>query len=150
MNAIAPEYGSELGSYLRSTLVDESGGLWRLYNPLVAGMSIVGVGYQQTGGYYNPTEIVTVLSKRDDTNSDFFTNSLRFIFGSTTEVSAGQSLSVTMTFVQETNQTTDGPQPKVFQIATEIVVGIATTGTKKSYRLHNLTFDRVTLPGRSL
>jgi uncharacterized caspase-like protein len=148
MNATAPENYGEIGSFLRSTLVDENGGLWRLHNSFVAGMSIVGVGMQVTGNYYNPAEIVTVLSKRDDLNSNVFQNRY-FIYGSTTEVSAAQSLTVTITFVQETNQTTDGPQPRVFQMATEIVVGIATTGMKKFYTLHNLTFDRVSLPGRS-
>jgi hypothetical protein len=155
MNAIAPERDlNYMGGYLRSTLVDENGGLWRVPNSDVAGMSVVGVGQQGYAlPYYNPAEIVTALSKRDDSDSDFDRRiqykEFRFIFGSTTEMSPGQSLTITMTFVQDANQTTSGPPPKVFQMATEIVVGIATTGTKKSYSLHNLTFDRVSLPGRS-
>jgi hypothetical protein len=142
MNAIGPEdFGTPIGSYLRSTLVDENGGLWRVCNSDVAGMTIVGVGAQVTGVYYHPTEIVTVLSKRDDLNSDVFQNGNRFILGSTTEMSPGQSLTATMTFIQNGNQT-DAPS-KVFQLASEIVVGIAKTGTKKSYTLYNLTFDQV-------
>jgi uncharacterized caspase-like protein len=156
MNSVAPDSGHDrIGSYLRSTLIDENGGLWRLHNSDVAGMSVVGVGkqgYYADAPLYNPAEIVTVLSKRENLNSDFATNSQgyqnRFIFGSTTEMSPGLGLTVTMTFVQETNQTTDGPPPKVFQMATEIVVGVV-SGTKKSYTLYNLTFDRVSLPGRS-
>ena len=140
MNAIGGY--SSIGDFLRSTLVDENGGSWRLHNSYVAGMSIVSVGRQQTGDYYNPAEIVTVLSKRDDLNSDFFPNTIRFLLGSTTEMSPGQSLTVTMSFVQDGSS---GEPPKVFQMATEIVVGIATTGTKKSYTLHNLTFDRISL-----
>lgn len=62
-------------------------------------------------------------------------------------MSPGQSLSVTMTFVYDANETTSAP-PKVFQMATEIVVGIVTAGTKKSYTLYNLTFDRVSLSGK--
>lgn len=155
LNAIAPENGDQIGSYLRSTLVDENGGLWRLRNSDVAGMSIVGVGFNKRGTefmgsgstLYHPTEITTALSKRDELNSDTDVSlrGLHFIFGSTTEMSPGQSLTVTVTFVQEANTTTSGAPPKVFQIASEIVVGIAKTGTKKSYSLHNFTFDRVSM-----
>src|SRR6185369_5867153 len=77
MNAIANS--SVIGRSLRSTLVDENGGLWRPRNSDVAGMSIVGVGQQQSGFLYDPTEIVTVLAKRDDLNSDEDQNQ-RFIF----------------------------------------------------------------------
>jgi len=142
MNAIANS--SVIGRSLRSTLVDENGGLWRPRNSDVAGVSIVGVGQQQSGFLYDPTEIVTVLAKRDDLNSDEDQNQ-RFIFGPTTEMLPGQNMTVTMTFVQETNPTTSGAPPKIFQIASEIVVGIAKSGTKKSYSLHNFTFDQVSL-----
>jgi TolB-like protein len=146
MNATTPEHSYEIGPYLRSTLVDENGGLWRLHNSYVAGMSIVGVGRQRTGTYYDPAEIVTVLSNRDDLNSDVFENGRSpFIFGLMTEMSPGQSKTVTMTFIQETNQTTSSAPPKVFQVASEIVVGVAKTGTKKSYSLHNFTFDQVSM-----
>ncbi|HMG75028.1 MAG TPA: FlgO family outer membrane protein [Pyrinomonadaceae bacterium] len=146
MNAVASS--GVIGSYLRSTLVDENGGLWHLYNADVAGMSIVGVGQQASGFRYDPAEIVTVLSKRDDLNSDDFNvggTLFRFIFGSTTEMSSGQSLTVTMTFVDDGNQTTSGASPKVFQMATEIVVGVEKSGAKKSYTLHNFTFDQVSM-----
>jgi hypothetical protein len=158
MNAVASDRSfPSLGNYLRSTLVDDSGGLWRLQNSDVAGMSIVGVGVQNPyGPYYNPAEIVTVLSKRDDLNSDVgkgtsamgVVGEYRFIFGSTTEMSAEQSLTVSMTFVQDANQTPPNTPPKVFQLATEIVVGIAKASSKKSYTLYNLTFDRVNLPAQ--
>jgi Caspase domain len=149
MNAVAPDGAYvALGSYLRSTLVDENGELWRLNNSDVAGISIVGVGAQSTGYSYNPSEIGTVLSKRDDLNSDVFNNNPTrpFIFGSMTEISPGQSLTVTVSFSQNVNQTTSASLPKIFQMATEVVVGIATTGAKKSYTLYNLTFDQISLP----
>lgn len=150
MNATAADwnYGYSIGGYLRSTLVDENGGLWRLLNSDVSGMSIVGVGSQPTRGYYDPAEIVTVLSKRDDLNSDVFQNGRRFIFGKTTEMSPGQTLSVTVSFAQDANRTNTDTLPNVFQMATEIVVGVATTGTKKSYTLYNLTFDQVSPTAR--
>jgi TolB-like protein len=142
MNAIARAYA--IGSSLRSTLVDENGGSWHLDNSRVAGMSIVGVGQQRTGALYDPAEIVTALSNRDDLNSDVFQNGGQpFIFGLMTEMSPGQNLAVTMTFEENAHQT-DAP-PKVFQLASEIVVGIAKTGTKKSYSLHNFTFDQVSV-----
>jgi curli biogenesis system outer membrane secretion channel CsgG len=151
MNAIAPVTGDSIGSYLRSTLVDENGGLWRLKNSDVAGMNKVGVGFIRGGGFsggalYDPAEIGVVLSKRDDLNSDVIQNGLHFIYGSMSEMSPGQSITVTMTFMQDGGQT-DAP-PKVFQLATEIVVG-SSTGTKKSYSLHNFTFDQVSLAGRN-
>lgn len=148
LNAIA-QHGNLTNYYLRSTLVDENGELWRLHNPDVAGMGIVGVGQQ---GYvvseplYNPTEIVALLSKRDDLKSDVVTNSgyqNRFIYGSMTEMPPGQSLTVTMNFVQDNNQQRSGTPPRVFQLATEIVVGVLASGSKKSYTLYNLMFDRV-------
>jgi len=66
-----------------------------------------------------------------------------FIFGSMSEVSPGQSLTVTMSFVKDESQMTTGSPPKFFQISSEIVVGIAARGTRKSYSLYNLMFDRV-------
>jgi TolB-like protein len=145
MNA-TPLNSTQLRGDLRSTLVDENGGLWRLRNSDVAGLGIVGVGMRASGDLYDPTEIVTLLSKRDDLNSDLDdrAGNRRFIFGSMTEISAGQSLTVSMTFAQ-VSQTTSGAPAKFFQIASEIVVGVATTGAKKSYSLRNLTFDRVSL-----
>lgn len=149
LNAIAPDRGRDaIGTYLRSTLVDENGGVWRLLNSDVAGMSVVGVGEQAYAGpYYNPAEIGTALSRRDNLNTDFGGQSgwspFRFIFGSMTEMTPGQSLTATMTFIQSGNQTE--ALPKIFQFATEIVVGIAKAGTKKTYSLHNFTFDQVAL-----
>ncbi len=134
-----------LNGYLRSTLVDESGGVWSLDKSDVAGMSVVGVGMNpQTYSWYTPAEIVAALSKRDDLNSDVHNGEL-IVWGSTTEMLPGQSLTVTMTFVQSTNTNS----ASIFQMATEIVVGVARTGTKKSYTLYNLTFDRVSLSGRN-
>jgi TolB-like protein len=157
MNLIPGRQGTsnELGRFLRSTLVDENGGEWYVPNSEVAGMSFVGVGNQgYAAPYYNPADIVTVLSQRDELKSDVTMDQrrgyeYRYMFGSTTEMSPGQSVAVTMSFVQDENQTTSGPLPKVFQIATEIVVGIAKTGSKRSYTLHNFTFDQVSMRGGS-
>jgi TolB-like protein len=153
MNQIASPQGYiGRGTHLRSTLVDENGSLWRVPNADVTGIGIVGVGQEKyPGPNYDPAAIGTALSKRDDLNSDVDRlpgsqyQDFRFIFGSTTEMSPGQSLTVTVTFIQDVNQTTSGARPKVFQMASEIVVGIVKAGTKRSYTLYNLTFDRVSL-----
>lgn len=41
-------------------------------------------------------------------------------------------------------------QIKALHIIAEIVVGAATIGTRKSYSLHNLAFDRVSMPDTAL
>ncbi len=158
LNATAPDRykRSIIGDFLRSTLIDENGGLWNLHNSEVAGMSAVGVGAKgiyDADGFYQPTDIVALLKRKDDVGSDsgsyndgFGNQKYQFIFGSTTEMSHGQSISVTMSFVHDANQTTSGAPPKVFQIASEVVVGVAAADGKKSYSLHNLTFDRVSIP----
>lgn len=153
MNASPDPYVRATGDVLRSTLVDDSGGLWSLHSSDVAGMSIVSVGQRgYAAALYDPAEIVTVLSRRDELNSDVAENppyqEYRFIFGRMNEMSPGQSLTVTLSFVQDVNERTSASPPKVFQIASEIVVGVATDGRKRSYSLFNLTFDRVSLPTR--
>ncbi|MFM9904875.1 MAG: hypothetical protein ACKVQJ_09935 [Pyrinomonadaceae bacterium] len=150
MNAIAPDIGDSMGSYLRSTLVDENGGLWRLKKSDIAGMNLVGVGWIKggfSGVLYDPAQIGIVLSKRDDLNSDVvLQEGLHFVYGSMTEMTPGQSLTVTASFSQNENQKESDTPPRVFQMATEIVVGIPKSDTKKAYTLYNLTFDRVALP----
>lgn len=126
-----------VNAVLRQAVTSQSGG------------AITLTSFQKT----NSAEIVTVLSKRDDLNSDVASfrpggYGYRFIFGSTTDMSPGQSLMVTMSFVQDANRTTSVLPPKVFQMATEIVVGVLKSGTKKSHSLHNVIFDQVSLPGR--
>jgi len=155
LNAVADRprggFSWDMGTYLRSSAVDETGGVWRLQNSDVAGMSILGVGQKDPWASYDPSEIVSALTRRDELGSERVTRNVYaafpLLFGSMTEVQPGQSLTVTMSFVEDANQTGSGV-PKVFQIASEIVVGIARTGTKYSYTLHNLMFDRVGIAGR--
>lgn len=141
------EFYGALGSYLRSTLVDENGGVWWLKNSDVAGgIGKVGVGLKVWGTYYDPAEIVIVLAKRDDLKADVIntgSQQVTFIYGSMTEMSPGQTIPVTMTFAPDRNRANSDTQSRVFQMATEIVVGSLTSGSKKSYTLYNLTFDRV-------
>ena len=101
--------------------------------------------------YYNPTEIVRLLMQRDEKNSDQIVapfngvSLVTFIYGSTTSIPPGQSARVTMDFVQKDRATGSGAAPKFFQLDSEIVVGLA-TGTKQTYSLQNLMFDRVSMP----
>lgn len=145
----APIYNGNKPRWLRSTLVDENSGLWVLSDASVIGMSIAGSGQRLTypRNWYAATDIAMVLSITDDPNSDLASNgSYRLFYGSTTELSPGQSRMVTMTFLLNANQTTAAA---TFQLAAEIVVGVAKAGTKKTYTLHNLTMDRVSLPSRN-
>jgi len=133
MNSNKPDDRHTIGGYLRSTLVDENGGVLTLRNDYVTGgLGKIGVGSQPSGNYYDTADIITVLSKRDDLKSDVTSNqSSPFIFGSMTEISPEQSVAVSMTFFQNDRNST-APM-KVFQLATEIVVGSVTSGSKKSY-----------------
>lgn len=141
MNAfIAESCSIRMGYSLRSTLVDESGSVWALKNSdVTGGIGKVGVGWKGNE-CYDPAQIVSVLSKRDDLKSDK-EGQWNFIHGEMTDMSPGQSITVNMFFTQNNNQQTS---PRVFQLATEIVVGVLTSGSKKSYTLYNVTFDRVT------
>ncbi|HUP59939.1 MAG TPA: FlgO family outer membrane protein [Thermoanaerobaculia bacterium] len=68
----------------------------------------------------------------------------RFISGATTAIEPGASITVTMTFEQEGGQPTTAPT--FFQFDSEIVVGVGQAGTKRSYALHTLSFDRISMP----
>ena len=147
----------------RTTLLDERGTVWGLSISDVTGISIVSVGntlapgvtgrsnYSQSA---NPAEIASLLQRQDETGTNMTSEPDRpdlkyaFVFGSTTPIPPGQSVTVVMNFVQDAGETTSGPSPKSFQFVAEIVIGVVTTDTKKSYSLHNVLFDRVSLPSR--
>lgn len=84
------------------------------------GMSIVGVGIQKPyGANYDPPEIVTVLSKRDDLNSDFGRGTYAKVRGGIPfhlwiddRDDTGTDLTVTMSFAQDDNLTTSGSRRK--------------------------------------
>jgi hypothetical protein len=135
-----------INPYLRSTLIDENGISWVIFNEnVIGGMSKIGVGTSPNGNAYDAAEIATLLSKRDELKSDTFANrtDYPFIFGSMTEMAPEQSITVTMTFIKNNNGNNSDTGSKIFQMATEIVVGSLTAGSKKSYLLYNLIFDRV-------
>ncbi|HXT69658.1 MAG TPA: FlgO family outer membrane protein [Vicinamibacterales bacterium] len=161
MNAdAAPErQGTEMGASLRTSLIDERGTVWRLSPSAVTGVSVVGVGRSADScapgrAEYNPAEIVLVLQRWEGTGSQTATDiregatcgPYQFVYGSTTPIPAGQNIAVTMSFVQDASETNSGAAPKSFQLSAEFVVGVVTTGTRRSYSLHNLIFDGLTLP----
>ena len=158
MNAV-PKGGNgwpaELGDVLRTTLVDERGTVWSLSASGVTGIGIVSVGLSSIYRLASPAEIGSLLQRQDEDSTNMTFEPGRpdlkraFVLGSTTPIiPPAQSVTVVMNFVQDAGEMTSGPSPTVFQMATEIVVGIVTTGTKKSYTLYNLTFDRVGMSGR--
>jgi len=157
MNAV-PKGGNgfpaEPGDVLRTSLVDERGTVWSLSASGVTGIGIVSVGLSSIYKLASPAEIGSLLQRQDEMSTNMTFEPGRpdlkraFVFGSTTPIILpGQSVTVVMNFVQDSGEMTPGPPPKGFQMTTEIVVGVVTTGTKKSYTLYNLTFDGVSLPG---
>ena len=153
---------------LRSSVLDDRGSVWKLSSPDLGGLGFVRVGVHGRNGMerYSASEIVRLLQLRDDLGRDiddpsdgtsdsggFYWTGPRpdffpykdntFISGSTTTLEPGQSATVTMSFHLE--ESVSGLRSTSFQFNSEIVVGIAEAGTKKSYALHNLTFDQVSL-----
>jgi curli biogenesis system outer membrane secretion channel CsgG len=72
----------------------------------------------------------------------------RFISGATTVIAPGQSTTVTMDFRGNQGGSSSASESVVFQFSSEIVVGVGEPGSPNSYSLHNLTFDRVSLPAQ--
>jgi hypothetical protein len=138
-----------VGNVMRTTLVDERGTLWRLFGSCVTGIGIVSPGEGEDGQVISPTQIVSLLQRQDDMGkSTNPRNGYAFFFGSVTPIPPGQSVTVVMDFVQDAGETSSGKQPTYFQINSEIVIGVETTDRTKVYSLHNLMFDRVSMPGR--
>lgn len=161
---------------LRASLLDERGGVWTMSSVGLGGIGFVraGVHGRDGGEAYAATEIVRLMRLRDtlgrdsddpaDGTSDtsgrvsgyrapgdttprqtFFPwQGNRFISGSTTAIEPGASITVTMTFEQEGGQPTMAPT--FFQLDSEIVVGVGPTDTTRSYALHTLSFDRISMP----
>jgi hypothetical protein len=109
-------------------------------------MSIVSAGLGDSGSLFSPTDVPSLLKRQDEagTNMSAYGRSYAFVFGSTTLIPPGQTMTVVMNFAQDLQDSNSGAA-RFFQIVAEIVVGTATKGTKKSYALHNLAFDRVSI-----
>jgi curli biogenesis system outer membrane secretion channel CsgG len=147
--------GTAPGDLLRTTLVDDRGTVWRLYASgasNVTGLGVVSPGQNEKGQAFSTTEIAALLDRKDATDmssiKDRWGDDKAFVWGSTTPVPPGGSVSVVMNFVEDKVEAILGASPTFFQFNGEIVVGIARTGGNKSYSLQNLTFDRVSLPAK--
>jgi hypothetical protein len=134
----------KLDDSLRSSLPDSNGNSYKLHNSNVVGIGIIGVGCDYMTGY-DPSQIASLLEKQDRAGSRGQDKG-EYVYGSTSTISPGQSISVTMTFELDGSGAKENGRPQFFQIGSEIVVGIVAADTKKSYSLQNLTFDRVTMP----
>jgi len=126
--------------------------VWSLSTSGVIGMSIVSVGKSSPSDVLSPTDIASVLKRQDEIGTNMTKDAncpqvqpFAFVFGSTAQITPGQSAAVTLNFVQDAVDSALGAVPKFFQISSEIVIGV-TTGAKTSYSLYNLTFDRVSMP----
>ncbi len=140
--------GQAPGHVLRTTLVDERGKVWTLFSSNVTGMSTVSAGLSDSGSIFSSTDIPSLLKRQDETgtNKSSYGRSYAFVFGTTTLIPPGQTVPVIMNFAQALRDRNSGPA-KSFEIVTEIIVGMASTGAQRSYSLHNLAFDRISIPG---
>lgn len=157
---------------LRSSVLDDRGGVWKLSSGDLGSIGFVRTGVHGPSGRdaYSASEVVRLLLLRDElgrgtddpsdgisVSADGWTRSdgsgakkfspfegNTFISGSTTTIEPGQSVTVTMSFYQERG-TTSGSPPTFFQFNSEMVIGVVEAGTRKSYSLHSLTFDRVSV-----
>lgn len=165
---------------LRSSVVDDRGGVWKLSSAGLGSIGFVRAGVHGRNGQdaYSATDITRLLRLRDqlgrdtDDPSDGITANAdsmgeggsnvtfgggritspprffpykgnRFISGSTTTISPGQSVVVTLNFEQQGG--VNSSPPTFYQFTSEIVVGVTERGST-SYSLHNLAFDRVLIP----
>jgi hypothetical protein len=134
----------KLDDWLRSSLVDSNGSSYRLPNTSLTGVGIIGVGCEEMKGY-DASQVVSLLEKQDREGSRG-QRAGEYVYGSTSIISPGQSVSVTMNFVRDDNAARQESRPKFFQIGCEIVIGVVGTDGKKSYSLQNLALDRVSIP----
>ena len=145
----------QAGDVLRTTLVDETGAVWTLPVSGVTGIGILSAGKKDLYSAFGPGDIPSLLRRQDDTGTNLTSDSggltpnrkYQFVFGSTTEIASGESVTVPVDFVRGAGEIASSP-PKSFQIVSEIVVGIVAANERKSYSLQNLTFDRVSMPTR--
>ena len=98
----------------------------------------------------DPSEIVTLLQLQDELGTNERADPgpvapYRFVFGTTTPISPGHSVTVAMTFTQGASETASGSPPNFFQIVSEVIVGIVNSHSRTSYSLHNVMFDRVSI-----
>lgn len=144
----------ETPTYLRSTLIDDAGGVWKTTASLLTGVGFVRAGTSATTGFwaeqhesYSPSTIASLLEKWDRTGSNVITgkgvfDGDTFVSGSTTTIHPGATARVTLDFIA----TGDVGAAKSFQLASEIVTGIGSPGRRR-YSLQNITLDKIVLPG---
>lgn len=145
---------NSMGDVLRASLVDDRGGAWSLWATNVIGISIVSAGKRNFQSAFEATDIASLLQRKDAAGTNMmkaesdnpWIQPYAFVFGSTTQIAPGQSASVVMTFAQDGGDVFSGTQSTFFQLSGEIVVGVLASSSKTSYALHNLTFDRITMP----
>jgi curli biogenesis system outer membrane secretion channel CsgG len=157
---------------LRSSVLDDRGGVWKVSAGDLGGLGFARAGVHGRNGQdiYSASEIARLLRLRDELGRDgddpsdgatsiipgnyqgtpptafFEFKGNRFISGTTTTIEQGQSITVTMSFRQEAHGTASTTPPAFFQFNSEIVVGVGDARSTRSYSLHNLTFDRVSMP----
>lgn len=140
-------FGQDMGKLLRATLIDERGGAWELPAARVTGIDIVGVGL-----LHRPAEIVSLLQRperaygNDSGDKGAWGKGIPAVFGSTTDIAPGQTVRLTMEFVQTLPAQAASISAHVFQFSGEFVVGVVEMNGSKSYSLQNVIFDSISPP----
>jgi TolB-like protein len=146
----APSYNG-MASWLRSSLVDDRGGVWQLSAQGAGGVGVVGAGSYSTGNesQYNPAQIAALLARQEGEKTQEFDVvrgvTIHFVWGATSTIAPGQTVRVILTFGAITAPPA-GSVPASFESALEIVTGLVSPGAKTVYALYGLAFDRVSLP----
>lgn len=143
---------SNIAKLLRSSLLDDNGAVWNAATLGATGLGAVGVGLREwSGPSYNPSEIVSLLERRDRTgsNADLKAyNRYTFVFGSMTPIEPGKAANVSLTFTEAPVGNEASPAPKTVQLTLEVVTAVPGQNGSKMYSLQTVTFYQVGLPSR--
>lgn len=102
-----------------------------------------GVMARHDVGADGPTNVTFDTSRAPSPEQFFRFRGNRFVSGSLTTIEPGQSVMATIDFRRRGHA---GAVPTFVQFNSEIVVGVGSRGTARSYSLHSLTFDRIGFP----
>lgn len=136
---------------LRAGLLDNLGSRWNLLSSRVSGISTVGVG--QTGPFVaaNPSDIASLLRRRDGSGTDRivfnqFGDAVQFVFGSMTQIAPGQRLTATLDFVNERGGMGTDTRADAVQLTSDLVVATEDRPGRKSYVLRTISIGRLVIP----
>jgi TolB-like protein len=132
-----------LGQGLRASALDSLGISYELENENVTGVSIIGVGCDDMKGY-DPSQIVSLLETQDK-KGNRGQQLGEYVYGAMSQIAPGKSIDVSVTFTARDKFAKSTSRPEFLDLSSEFVVGVVGTDSKKTYSLHNVIFDRISL-----